>query len=148
MSSTTRMRHDPFPRSIRYLKQDSRAMQAYSDAKRSARNWGAQGMGDWAQAWERYADRVAAAGPSWSKIKVPSCVHSEGFYTVEGKVRHKRKPHRRSTLHSGIRISGGLQTSAELERRLAKFEEEREARRNFEGRLTAFAKEVSKKHKK
>lgn len=35
------------PRSVRYLKQDSRTIKAYSDAKQSALKWCAQGMGDW-----------------------------------------------------------------------------------------------------
>jgi hypothetical protein len=146
--ASERYKHDPFRKSIRYLKENPDAYQAYLNAMKSSRHWASQGMEDWAQSWERHAQNIAKAGPKWPKIKVPHCVHPPNSYNAEGRVRPGRRPHNRSPMHSGVGRSGGLVTQGDLVRIREKRETAMEDRRLQEGRLIAYAKEVAAKAKK
>lgn len=141
-----RIKHDPFSRSIRYLKENSYAMQAYLEALKSARHWASQGEGAWSKAWEQHARNIANAGPKWSSIRKPYCTHPHGTFDTVGRVRVGRKSHSRNPAYMGVTIRGG---SHYIETLWAEREErERDSRRRQEERLVAYAKAVAEKAKK
>ena len=139
-------KHDPFSKSILYLKNNSDAMQAHTAALKSARYWSAQGEGAWSKSWEQHARNIANAGPKWRSIRVPSCTHPHGIYDTVGRVRFGRKSHSRNPAYMGVscRGSGHLGEARREERE----EVAREARRHFEARLVAYAKAVADNAKK
>ena len=145
--NTKRFRHDPF-KGIDYLKENSRAYQAYTNALRSAQSWASRGMAGWSAAWESYAQAIAKAGPKWTLIKRPSCVHPPKSYDAEGRVRVGRKSHRRNSYYSGISISGGMETREVQQRTTRKQEEARERARAQEIRLMTQVKKNKENLKK
>jgi len=142
---TKHFRIDPFSKGIRYLKNNCDAYQAYTNALRSARSWASRGMPDWSKAWEEHAQAIARAGPKWTLIKRPFCVHQPKSFGADGRLRVGRKPYRRNPFYCGVSIRGGIQTREVREWNAQKEEEARERVRLQEMHLVQQVKKMKTK---